>query len=183
MTEKPGDEIDDVSTAEMDEFCTAVGALILWASMIDRQLNKALVNILALPEHAMIEPIVAQLDARPKAELLKKRAKFITNVTWRNGIKNWVERAEKVNANRNFVAHHSIRIRDGKIAFHSVQLGKMLDSLKRTDEKIEVSGDKGIREIGDWIEEAKKVVGEGSNVLANLERLRIEAAAKASKKS
>jgi hypothetical protein len=176
MATMADDESTDAGTPEMATFCQAVGELILWANMIDGQLNKAVIAALALSQHAMIEPVVAQLDARPKAELLKKRAKFITNVSWRNGIKNWVERTEKVNSNRNYVAHHQIRIRNGKIAFHSDQLGKVFDKLTMTGGVIEPQVDKGVADVLDWIEHSKKVYEEGTMVLENLERFRAEAA-------
>lgn len=183
MTEKPEAEIPDTSSTETANFCTAIGELILWASMIDGQLNKALIGALALPDHPMIGPVVAQLDARQKAELLKKRTKFISNVSWRNGIKNWVERAEKVNANRNYVAHHAIRTKAGKIGFYSDQLGKVLDTLKLTDQKIEVIEDKGIKEVTEWIGHAKQVYAEGANVLDNLDCFRAEATKATAKKA
>ena len=69
----------------MQDFRAVIGELILWTGLIDTQLNKAILGMMALSDHAMIEPIVAQLDARPKAELLKKRAKTIPK-EWRNKI-------------------------------------------------------------------------------------------------
>lgn len=184
MTEEAEAGAPDAGSTEMAEFCAAVGELILWGSMIDAQLNKALIGTLALPEHPMIEPVVAQLDARPKAELIKKRAKFITNVAWRNGIRNWVERAEKVNANRNYVAHHAIHTQDDKITFHSYQLSKVLDALKLGEEEtIEIAEEKGISEVKEWIEHAKKVSEEGNIVLENLARFRAEAIKAAAKRT
>ncbi|MBT0671803.1 hypothetical protein HT136_25890 [Novosphingobium profundi] len=176
MTDKP--DLPDVDEAAMKEFCAAIGELILWASLIDAQLNKALVGMFALPEHAMIEPIVAQLDARPKAELLKKRAKTIPSKDWKNGITNWVERAEKANANRNTVAHHAIRIEGGTITLHTSQLGKILSNLKDNDGKLEAGDRKGLSDIQAWIDQARNTYIEGQNVIANLDRFR-EAAAKA----
>ncbi len=178
MTEPVEQGINDVEQAQMTEFCAAIGELILWASLIDGQLNRALVSMMALPQHAMVEPIVAQLDARPKAELLKKRAKIITNTDWRNKIKNWVERAEKANAKRNVVAHHGIRVVDGKILLHSDQLGKIMDSLDTTGGTIKAGESKGLADIKEWIEQAKAAFEEGQNVVANLDRFREAALAK-----
>jgi hypothetical protein len=172
MTEPIDQDIKDVDDADMKEFCAAIGELILWASFIDEQLNRALVGMMALPKHAMIEPIVAQLDPRSKAELLKKRAKIIASTDWRNRIRNWVERAEKVNGKRNIVAHHGVRVADGNILLHSEQLGKIIDSLDTTADTIKTGDSKGLADIKEWIEQAKAAFEEGQNVVANLDRFR-----------
>ena len=175
MTDITEKEMANAGSEEMTEFCAAIGELILWANMIDGQLNKAMICALSLPEHPMIESVVAQLDPRPKAELLKKRARFIANVDWRNGIRRWVERAEKVNSYRNYVAHHAIRVKAGKITFHSDQLGKILEKLNLNNKVFEIAEGKGIKDVKEWIEYAKKVITEGDNVLINLDRVRTDA--------
>ena len=175
MSKIPCGELPDPSSSEMTEFCAAIGELILWASMIDGQLNEALVSALALPEHALIQPVVAQLDARPKAELLKKRVKLIGNGTWRKPILKWADRVETVNKDRNFVAHHGIRIRAGKITFHTEQLGKVLANLKLTGDTIEAGADKGIEDVKEWLVRAQEVFKEGILILDNLARFRAEA--------
>lgn len=181
MTDTTDADIKNVGDAEMNEFCSAIGELILWASLIDGQLNKALLGLFALPEHPMIEPIVAHLDARPKAELLKKRAKIIPNVDWKNKITNWVERAEKANAKRNIVAHHGIRVSDGNIHLHSDQLGKIISSLDTSDGTIKAGEPMGLKDIKEWVERAKEAYKEGMTVLDNLHRFREAAVAKLAK--
>lgn len=156
----------------MKDFCAATGELILWASMIDGQLNQAILGQLALPEHPMIEPVVAQLDARPKCELLRKRAKLIKNKGWKDGLTNWVQQVEEVNKTRNIVAHHSIRIKDGVIRLHSDQLSKIMSSLDTGEGKIRPGKGKGLADILEWIEQAKKAYAAGDEVLANLKRFR-----------
>lgn len=172
MTDTAESDIKNVSEERMRDFCAAIGELILWASLIDGQLNRALLGMMALPEHAMIEPIIAQLDPRPKAELLKKRAKIITSTDWKNKITNWVERAEKVNAKRNIVAHHGIRISGDVITLHSDQLGKIIDSLDTSDSVIKPGRAKGLTDIREWIDQAKKAYEEGVTIIANLNRFR-----------
>ncbi len=165
-------KLKDDSEAESKNFCAAIGELILWAAIIDGQLNKALIAILALPEHAFLEPIIAQLDARAKAELLKKRAKLITQSEWRNGVKNWVERTEKINAKRNFVAHHSIRVLDGKLVLHSDQLTKIFDTIDSVDDRLVSRNSRDISDVQKWIDLAKTVYEEGATVIENLEQVR-----------
>ena len=170
-------DINNVVEEQMHDFCAAIGELILWASLIDTQLNKAILGMMALPEHVMIEPIVAQLDARPKAELLKKRAKTIPR-EWRSKITNWVERAEKANAKRNIVAHHGINISGDTITLHSGQLGKIMDSLDTSEAAIKPRKPTGIQDMREWIEQAKAAYEEGMTILANLDRFRVAALTK-----
>lgn len=183
MTDTPEGDIKDVSEEQMRDFCAAIGELILWASLIDSQLNRALLGMMALPEHAMIEPIIAQLDPRPKAELLKKRAKIITSNDWKNKITNWVERAEKANAKRNIVAHHGIRVSGDTITLHSDQMVKIIDSLDTSDGVIKQGKAMGLADIREWIDKAKKAYEEGVAVIANLDRFRDAALAVQAKKA
>ena len=171
MADEEEEGAADLGEAAVKEFCAAAGELIFWASMIDRQLNQAILGQLALPEHPLIEPLVAQFDPRPKCELLKKRAKTLPD-EWKSKITGWVKRAEKVNAKRNIVAHHGIRIKDGTIKLHSDQLTKMMDSFDTSDGVIKPREDKGLEEILEWIELARRTYGEGDVVLANLKRFR-----------
>lgn len=119
-------QADAAADELIHKFSAAVGELVLWANSVDHQLNQALMLSLVLPEHPFVEPIVAQLEPRAKAELLKKRARLITgHDAWREGILRWAKRAEKVQANRNIVAHHQVRfVRDKPVLFSS-QLGKI----------------------------------------------------------
>jgi hypothetical protein len=150
----------------IQKFSAAVGELILWANSVDHQLNKALMLMLVLPEHAFIEPIVAQLDARVKAELLKKRAQFLPEKNeWRTSIVKWVKRAEKVQANRNVVAHHQVRFVGDKPVLFSAQLGKLFDTITA---EIKPAPARGLPEILSWIEQAKTTFEEGENVIVNL---------------
>jgi len=178
MTDTIDADIKDVGDPDIKEFCAAIGELILWANLIDGQLNKATLGMFALPEHPMIEPIVAHLEARAKAELLKKRAKIISSVDWKNKITNWVERAEKANRQRNIVAHHGIPVSDRKIYLHSDQLGKIISSLDTSDGTIKAGESMGLKDIKEWVERAREAYREGVTVLDNLDRFRETAVAK-----
>lgn len=173
MTENAVDiETPEDGDNEVKKFCAAVGELILWANLIDTQLNKAMLGTFALPEHPVIEPIVAQLDARQKSELLKKRAKLIKALDWRTKILKWVERAEKVNGKRNVVAHHGMRIENGEIILYSDQLGKIIDSLDKVGGNLAPGRSMGLADVLKWIDYAKGTYEEGRIVLTNLIRFR-----------
>jgi hypothetical protein len=159
-------------TNEMDQACTAIGELIVWANMIDDQLNEVVVNALALPDHHLVEGIVAQLDVRPKAELLKTRMKLLPEDSpWRVHVLGWVKKVEKVNDNRNIVAHHRVAVKDGKIRLVTSQLSKVLKSI---DGAMQPKPDKGLSDIQKWVAEAAAAYEGGGEIIANLSRFRAE---------
>ena len=162
-------KLPDVSDAEMKQFCAAIGELILWANLLDRQLNGALIAMMALPQRAMIEPIVAQLNPRQKTDLLKSRAKKLRRPDWKNGVIKWIERVEKVNAKRNVVAHHGIYIADGKINLFSAQLSKIISSLENAGSTLRPGKPMGLSDILKWIEEAKAAYVEGNEVVRRMD--------------
>jgi hypothetical protein len=159
--------VDNPAEELIQDFSKAVGDLILWANAVDHQLNLSLIAILALPDHPFIEPIVAQLDARAKAELLKKRARLIPpELEWRSKIVKWVREAERVQANRNVVAHHRVGFKDDRPVLHSSQLSKILSSLTSD---LQASPARGLPEITSWIDHAVATYEAGEHVLTNLQ--------------
>ncbi len=153
--------------AEMRTFCEGVGELILWASAIDAQLTKAVIWACSLTETPMLEPIVAELDARAKVEILKAWSKHIKRAAWSKRITRWVSMAEMVNGYRNTVAHHQIAVSDGKLILHSAQALKLLRRIK----DLKPAPAKTVDDINRWVKAARDAYEQGQNVLANLDRL------------
>ena len=162
----------DIDDSAVEAFCKAIGELILWANFVDQQLNCAVISLLTLPQHMMIEPVVAQLDPRQKIELLKGRAKLMPAEQWRKPILKWAKNVEEVNRKRNVVAHHRIHHVDGVLVLHSDQINKIMSSLEISDGRVRPKSLIGLSDILAWIEQAKKTVGDGRSLLANLERFR-----------
>ena len=155
------------NSESMHDFSAAVGEIIIWANMIDYQLGYAIVRILVLPSHAMTEPLVSQLDARPKIEILKKRLKFLPkNSDWRIGISTWLKDVEGVMRNRNTAAHCRIQICEDRIELKSSQLTKIFDSLLPN---LASKENHGLDEIHQWIEKAKICFSKGQTVIENLD--------------
>jgi len=152
--------------AEMRTFCEGVGELVLWASAIDAQLTKAVIRACSLTETPMLEPIVAELDARAKVDILRARSKHIKTAAWSKGITRWVDKVEKVNGYRNMVAHHQVLVNDGKLILHSAQARKLLKRIK----DFKPMPAKTVDDIHEWIEAARGAYGQGQSVLANLDR-------------
>ena len=153
--------------AEMRTFCEGIGELVLWASAIDAQLTKGVIRACSLAESRMLEPIVAELDARAKIEILKAMSKHIKPAAWSKGITRWVNKAEKVNGYRNTVAHHQVAVNDGKLILHSAQARKLLKRIK----DLRPAPAKTVDDINQWVEAARGAYEQGQNVLANLDRL------------
>ncbi len=153
--------------AEMRVFCESVGELILWTSAIDAQLTKAVIRVCCLAESPMLEPIVAELDARAKVEILRARSKHIRSKAWSKGISGWADKAEKVNGYRNTVAHHQVVISDGKFVLFSPQVRKLLKGIK----DLKPMPARTVDDIKLWVEVSKDAYTLGQNVLNNLDRL------------
>lgn len=162
----------DINDFAVEAFCKAIGEQILWASFVDQQLNCAVISLLTLPQHMMIEPLVAQLDPRQKIELLKGRARLMPVEHWRKPILKWVKGAEEVSRKRNVVAHHRIHYVNGVLVLHSDQINKIMSSLEISDGRVRPKSLIGLSDILAWIEQAKKTVGDGRSLVANLERFR-----------
>lgn len=152
--------------AEMRTFCASVGELVLWASAIDAQLTKAVIRACSLTETAMLEPIVAELDARAKVEILRARSTHIKSTAWSKGITSWVKKVEQVNRHRNTVAHHQVVVNDGKLILHSAQARKLFKRIK----DLKPIPAKTVDDVNRWVEAARNAYGQGQNVLANLDR-------------
>ena len=151
---------------EMRTFCEGVGELVLWASEIDVQLTKAVIMACSLTGSPLLEPIVAELDARAKVKILRAWSKHIKAPAWTKGITIWVNEAEKVSRHRNTVAHHQVAVSDGKLILHSGQASKLLKHIL----DLKSAPAKTIDDINQWMEAAKGAHMQGQNVLANLDR-------------
>ncbi len=152
--------------ADMRAFCEHTGELVYWASAIDTQLTKAVIRACSLTETPMLEPIVAELDARAKVAILRAWSKHIKPATSSKGITGWLKKVEKVNGYRNTVAHHQVAMNDGKLALYSAQARKLLNRIK----DLKPAPAKTIDDIIRWVEAATGAYQQGQNVLENLDR-------------
>jgi hypothetical protein len=147
----------------------AVGELIMWGAELDAQLTRAIILLFTLEETPFLEPVIAELDSRAKAELLKIRAKNINkNPEWKNGITKWVKKVEIVNQHRNTVAHHRLGFEKGRPVLYAEQARKIFKSIQMPEKKIDPKN--GIAEIQTWIKKAEAAHAQGVDVLHNLER-------------
>ena len=162
-----------VETTEEKEFCAAVGRLVLWTSAIDSQLSQAVVLLCQLGASPMVENVIAEIPLQRKIALLQAYLKQITNRDWSQKIRDWTNKAEKVNGYRNIVAHHLINSDKGKLVLVPLQATK---ALKRISNLGQVGGPdidppKTLDDIREWAKAAEEVVKQGDRVLSNLKEL------------
>lgn len=146
--------------AQMDEFCRLVGELVLWAAILDERVTRAVMLLFMLKPSPFLPSIVAEIDVRPKLDMIKARAKKIEAAHWRGPLISWAKHVENVNGYRNTVAHSQVKYENGRILLWSLQSRKLLKNMG----KAAPSAD----HIRTWIDAAKAAVEEGDQVLSNL---------------
>lgn len=159
-------QVNSVEKKEMQIFCQGVGELVLLASAIDSQLTNAVIMACSLTVTPLLEPIVAELDARTKIEILRARSKHIRATAWSKGITKWTKKVEDVNRYRNNVAHHLVVMGNGELILYSPQARKLLKRI--SDSKPTPA--RNINDINKWVEAARETAGQGQTVLANLQK-------------
>ena len=152
---------DDRELKAMEELCAAIGALVLKGTQIDGKLSEAVVLLFGLREAQFAFPVVAEIETRRKIELLRQRIRSFQE-DWRQPIRKWLDRAERVNSARNHVAHHQV-VQDGDtFRLFSPQATKLLKALNAEAVDLE--------KIHEWTGEADAVLEESAWVLMNLAR-------------
>lgn len=165
-----------VETDEEKEFCAAVGKLVLWTSAIDSQLTKAVILLCQLGASPMAENVIAEIPLQRKIVLLHAYLKQITNRDWAQKIKDWTNKAEKVNGYRNITAHHLINSDKGKLVLVPIQATKVLKRISNLGQigGPDIEPSKTLDDIRKWVKVAEEVVNQGENVISNLVELERE---------
>ncbi|MDR3500910.1 MAG: hypothetical protein P4L72_16980 [Parvibaculum sp.] len=148
------------------EAYAVVGELILLATALDHQCNHVLIQVLNLGGAPLLEPVVATLDPVRKIEILKERAKHIGHVAWKTPLIKYLEKVEKINAQRNIACHRPL-IPDGDDAvFGSVAAAKLLKNLYKDRPSA--------ADLKKTIALGEVALGEGINLIENFERFNKE---------
>jgi transcriptional regulator with XRE-family HTH domain len=82
-----------------------VGGLVHITTTLDCQLSHVMIQALHLTESPMLESVVATLDMARKIEMLRARAKHISNSTWRKPLLAYLDQVERVSKWRNIACH------------------------------------------------------------------------------
>jgi transcriptional regulator with XRE-family HTH domain len=149
-----------------------VGELVLITSALDHQLNHVLMQVLHLVDSPMLESVVATLDVARKVEMLKARAKFVSQQNWRKPIVTYLDKIETVWKCRNIAAHTPL-IPDDKhgAVFAVAPASKLLKNLKLehpTAERIPIG------RAGEAIKIGEQALGQGEEIIQNFKRLNEE---------
>ena len=96
---------DSVADARFRATYSVVGELVLITTALDHQLNHVLIETLHLTSSPMLESVVATLDMVRKAEMLKERAKHISQPNWKRPLLSYLEKLERVSKWRNIACH------------------------------------------------------------------------------
>lgn len=174
-----------VETDEEKEFCAAVGELILWTSVIDSQLTKAVILLYQLGASPMVENVIAELPLQRKIALIHAYLKQITNRDWSQKIKDWTNKVEKVNGYRNIAAHHIINRDKGKLVLIPAQATKVLKRISNLNkvDGAEIEASKTLDDICEWAKVAEEMGNQGEEVLSNLVKLEQERERRSRRKS
>jgi hypothetical protein len=151
----------------------AVGELILLASALDHQLNRACIVLLALPHSPVLESLVASIDATRKLEIVKSCAAEVQEPSWRKALKKHAELVEEVNRRRNVAAHGTMMMDEGRWVLFSPTVPKILRSINA----IKQSKDRLYAEdVEESVRKGNEALSSGQLMLTNLDRLQAERA-------
>ncbi len=105
--------VDVVNDAKFRAAYSVVGELVLITTALDHQLNHVLIQTLHLIESPILESVIATLDIVRKIEMLKERAKHISQPNWKRPLLSYLDKLERVSKWRN-IACHTVLIPDDK---------------------------------------------------------------------
>jgi transcriptional regulator with XRE-family HTH domain len=156
-----------------------VGELVLLTTALDHQLNHILMHVLHLAKSPMLESVIATLDLNRKIEMLKARAKHISESTWRKALKDHLEKLERVNSSRNIVAHTAL-IPDAKhgAVFAPTAAAKLLNNLELGESP--ALKKTPIAEFSAKIKLAESALGSGQTIIEKFEQMNSELAKRSS---
>ena len=148
-----------------------VGELVMMANALDFLLNRVVIAAFSLQPTPLLEPVIATIDSSRKIEMLKKRAKLITNLSWKKAMLDFCKTTELVFKQRN-IACHNPAYSDGQM-FHfkpiaAAKLFQQLDLDGKTIKNYPPDEMKAAIQMGE------AALGIGVNLLENLDRINAE---------
>jgi transcriptional regulator with XRE-family HTH domain len=150
-----------------------VGELVLITTALDNQLNHVLMQALHLTESPMLESVIATLDMARKIEMLKARAKHISNPAWKKPLLTYLDKLERISRWRNIACHTPlIPDRNDGAIFAPAAAAKLLKSLKLDEQP--VAERIPIADFISEIERGESALYDGHVILQNLRRANAE---------
>jgi len=148
-----------------------VGELVMSSCGIDWQLNRVLIEVLDIGGPLLVEPVVATLDTRLKIEMLKERAKHISQDDWRKGVNKYCDKVEKVFKIRNIVCHTPAVLKENVWTFKPVAAAKMFKNIDLANVGVKQLS---MQEVSSAVITAREALGAGENLIENFQRFNTE---------
>ncbi len=157
------------------EAFAVVGELVMISTALDQLLNRVLITVLDLGDAPLLEPVIATLDTRLKAEILKARAAQIHGkqhaVEWKKRVKQFCDKVESVSHQRNIACHIPPVLEAGVWAFRPVAAAKLLKNLNLTTKSLP---NFSLNDLKTAIDTAEQALGAGMNIIENFQRANAE---------
>jgi len=147
--------------------CAAVGKMILMGALLDDQLSKILIEVLALEPSPLLLSVVSTLDTSRKIDILKAQTKHLPDGPWKEGLKEYLGPLERAIKYRN-IAAHSIPVENGgRLVLTSYATAKLMRALDRKEKVVAKLEVEALRGECDRAENAHSI---GQNALENFKR-------------
>jgi transcriptional regulator with XRE-family HTH domain len=172
-TDALGRQAESATTERFRAAYSVVGELVLLTTALDHQLNHVLIQILHLTDSPLLEAVVATLDMNRKVEMLKARAKHISNPAWQKALQTHLDKLEQISSWRN-IACHTVLIPDEEhgAVFAPAAAAQLLKNLQlgenSTSKKIPIT------EFVPRIQFGESALFEGQVLIQNFERMNTE---------
>jgi hypothetical protein len=153
--------------------CAHIGEIILLSTALDYQLTEVVIEVMHLEHSPMLETVVATLDSRQKIEMIKARARKLSNKDWRKALLDYVDKIEKTARVRNAAAHTALfptKNANG-FEFAPAQASKILKSMKITGREYALER-VTLDDVKAAVPVAEQALGDGITVLENFSKLR-----------
>jgi DNA-binding XRE family transcriptional regulator len=172
-TDAPGQQAEPVTTERFRAAYSVVGELVLLTTALDHQLNHVLIQVLHLADSPMLEAVVATLDMNRKIEMLKARAKHISNAAWQKPLQTHLDKLEQVSSWRNIACHTAlIPDKEHGAVFAPAAAAKLLKNLQLGENP--TSKQIPIAEFTPKIKLGESALFEGQVLIQNFERMNAE---------
>jgi transcriptional regulator with XRE-family HTH domain len=170
QSDAPIAPIESVATERFRDAYSVVGELVLLTTALDHQLNHVLIQVLHLADSPLLESVVATLDMAQKIEMLKARARHISNPRWHNALQTHLDKLEQVSSWRNIACRTAlITDKEHGAVFVPAAAAKLLQHLhlgeNPTSEKIPIA------ELTSKIKLGESAMSEGQLLIYNFEKM------------
>ena len=170
LESNPDAPTESVTTERFRAAYSVVGELVLLTTALDQQLNHVLIEVLHLANSPLLEFVVATLDMDRKIEMLRARAKHISNPRWHKALQTHLDKLEQVSSWRDTACRTALITDDEHGAvFAPAAAARLLRHLqlgeKPTSEKIPIA------DLTPQIKLGESALFEGQALILNFKKM------------